>query len=185
MFRGLNHFLFPQARAVRLILGEACVGWVLWGGVSCLSCPGSRSCDSTGKYRLLKKQALSIYLNSTLTKSWKGHLEMLKFWVFNKVKLWPQNFNCEEKCKRKIHAEIDLSKLSPGMTKTESAGKDTMIALIRFHTVKRVNMLCSDGSCNWDPSRTNRKSSKVKTRKTYNRKVAINGRLQITELMNL
>lgn len=33
--------------------------------------------------------------------------------------------------------------------------------------------------------RTNRKASKVKTRKTYNRKVAINGRLQITELMNL
>lgn len=43
-----------------------------------------------------------------------------------------------------LKGEIDLSESSPGMTKTELSAKDTLIALIQFQTVKRVNMLCSD-----------------------------------------
>lgn len=122
------------------------------GGLSCLSCPGSRSCDPRGKCHLLKKQTLSIYLNYISNKKLKRTFRNAKVLSAQQGKiLTPPKVSIVKrnvKGRFMLMGEIDLSESSPGMTKTELSAKGTIIALIRFHTVKRVNMLCSDGRCN-------------------------------------
>lgn len=44
--------------------------------------------------------------------------------------------NVKKKKRFMLKGEITLSESSPGMTKTELAAKDIVLASIRFHTVK-------------------------------------------------